>query len=112
MKPEDALRSDIHQALDPIAGSTPELLPRIVQRLRPVSRRRSYFAVGQVAAVLGILIVGAVVFNYLKTAAVGFTTYWQGLLGLILVVLVLALPSGIVGTLTQVTALVRKRLSR
>ncbi len=57
-------------------------------------------------------IVGAVVFNYLKTAAVGFTTYWQGLLGLILVVLVLALPSGIVGTLTQVTALVRKRLSR
>ncbi len=57
-------------------------------------------------------IVGAVVFNYLKTGAVGFTTYWQGLLGLILVVLVLALPSGIVGTLTQVTALVRKRLSR
>jgi branched-chain amino acid transport system permease protein len=56
--------------------------------------------------------VGAVVFNYLKTGAVGFTTYWQGLLGLILVVLVLALPSGIVGTLTQVTALVRKRLSR
>ena len=63
MNPEDALRTDIHQALDPIAGSTPELLPRIVQRLRPVSRRRSYFAVGQVAAVLGILIVGAVVFS-------------------------------------------------
>src|SRR6202162_1346732 len=61
--PEDALRSDIHQALDPIASSTPELLPRIVQRLRPVSRRRSYFAIGQVAAVLGILIVGAVVFS-------------------------------------------------
>jgi hypothetical protein len=63
VKPEDALRSDIHQALDPIAGSTPELLPRIVQRLRPVSRRRSYFVIGQVAAVLGILIVGAVVFS-------------------------------------------------
>jgi hypothetical protein len=63
VNPEDALRSDIHQALDPIAGSTPELLPRIVQRLRPASRRRSYFAIGQVAAVLGILTVGAVVFS-------------------------------------------------
>jgi hypothetical protein len=63
VNPEDALRTDIHQALDPIAGSTPELLPRIVQRLRPVSRRRSYFAIGQVAAVLGIVIVGAVVFS-------------------------------------------------
>jgi branched-chain amino acid transport system permease protein len=57
-------------------------------------------------------IVGAVAFNYLKTSAVGFTTYWQGLLGMILVVLVLVLPSGIVGTLTQLTAVIRKRLSR
>jgi hypothetical protein len=63
VNPEDALRTAIHQALDPIASSTPELLPRIVQRLRPVSRRPSYFAIGQVAAVLGILIVGAVVFS-------------------------------------------------
>jgi DNA-binding beta-propeller fold protein YncE len=63
VNPEDALRTDIHQALDPIASSTPELLPRIVQRLRPASRRRSYFAIGQVAAVLGILIVGTVVFS-------------------------------------------------
>jgi branched-chain amino acid transport system permease protein len=43
-------------------------------------------------------IIGAVVFNYLKTYAVGFTVYWQLLLGVILVVLVLALPTGIVGT--------------
>lgn len=63
MNPEDSLRSEIHQALDPITGPTPELLPRIVQRLRPVSRRRPYFVIGQVAAVLGILIVGAVVFS-------------------------------------------------
>ena len=63
MNPEDALRSDIHQALDSIASSTPELLPRIVERLRPVSHRRAYFAFGQAAAVLGILIVGAVVFS-------------------------------------------------
>jgi branched-chain amino acid transport system permease protein len=43
-------------------------------------------------------IVGAVVFNYLKTFAVGYTVYWQMLLGVVLVVLVLALPAGIVGT--------------
>ncbi len=36
-------------------------------------------------------IIGAVAFNYLKTSAVGFTTYWQALLGAILVFLVLAL---------------------
>ena len=43
-------------------------------------------------------VVGAIVFNYLKTFAVGYTVYWQMLLGVVLVVLVLALPSGIVGT--------------
>jgi DNA-binding beta-propeller fold protein YncE len=62
MNQEDALRSEIHEALDPIAGPTPELLPRIVQRFRPASRR-PYRAMGQVAAVLGILIVGAIVFS-------------------------------------------------
>jgi WD40 repeat protein len=60
---KDALRSEIHEALDPIAGPTPELLPGIVQRLRPVSRRRPLLAIGQMAAVLAIgLVVGAVVF--------------------------------------------------
>jgi branched-chain amino acid transport system permease protein len=43
-------------------------------------------------------IVGAVVFNYLKTFAVGYTVYWQLLLGAVLVVLVLSLPTGLVGT--------------
>jgi len=42
-------------------------------------------------------IVGAVAFTYLKTYAVGFTVYWQLLLGTVLVVLVLALPKGIMG---------------
>jgi branched-chain amino acid transport system permease protein len=46
-------------------------------------------------------IVGAVVFNYLKTYAVGLTVYWQLLLGAVLIVLVLALPTGIMGTLTR-----------
>jgi branched-chain amino acid transport system permease protein len=43
-------------------------------------------------------IVGAIVFNYLKTFAVGYTVYWQLFLGVVLVVLVLSLPTGIVGT--------------
>jgi branched-chain amino acid transport system permease protein len=46
-------------------------------------------------------IIGAVVFNYLKTYAVGLTVYWQLLLGAVLIVLVLALPAGIMGTLTR-----------
>jgi branched-chain amino acid transport system permease protein len=47
-------------------------------------------------------IVGAVAFNYLKTYAVSFTTYWQLLLGVVLIVLVMVLPTGIVGTLARV----------
>jgi branched-chain amino acid transport system permease protein len=43
-------------------------------------------------------IVGAVVYNYLETYAVGHTVYWQMVLGLVLVFLVLALPAGIAGT--------------
>jgi len=43
-------------------------------------------------------IIGAVIFNYLETYAVGHTVYWQMVLGIVLVVLVLALPAGIVGT--------------
>ena len=54
-------------------------------------------------------ILGAIVFNYLKTYAVGFTVYWQMLLGVILVFLVLALPTGIVGTAGQIAA--RRRRS-
>ena len=42
-------------------------------------------------------IVGAISFNYLKTYAIALTEYWQMVLGIVLVVLVLALPSGIVG---------------
>jgi branched-chain amino acid transport system permease protein len=43
-------------------------------------------------------ILGAVVFNYLETYAVGLTVYWQMVLGVVLVVLVLIMPSGLVGT--------------
>jgi branched-chain amino acid transport system permease protein len=45
-------------------------------------------------------IVGGVVFTYLKTYAVATTEYWQLLLGIVLVLLVLLLPTGIVGALS------------
>lgn len=46
-------------------------------------------------------IIGAIAFSYLKAYAVATTEYWQLLLGLVLVVLVLVLPGGIVGTITR-----------
>ncbi len=49
-------------------------------------------------------IVGAVVFNYLKTYAVASTIYWQMTLGIVLIALVLTLPGGIVGSLTKLSA--------
>jgi len=52
-------------------------------------------------------IIGAIVFNYLKTFAVGYTVYWQLLLGVVLVVLVLSLPTGIVGSASRLLARVR-----
>ncbi|MGE5047119.1 MAG: branched-chain amino acid ABC transporter permease [Deltaproteobacteria bacterium] len=57
-------------------------------------------------------IVGAIVFNYLKTYAVGFTVYWQAFLGVVLVILVLVLPTGIVGTARLLWAAGRRRLAR
>ena len=57
-------------------------------------------------------IVGAVVFNYLKSYAVGFTVYWQALLGIVLVILVLVLPTGIVGTAQLLWARARRRGSK
>jgi branched-chain amino acid transport system permease protein len=46
-------------------------------------------------------IVGAMVFNYLKTYAIASTEYWQMLLGGVLVFLVLVLPAGIIGTIAR-----------
>ena len=54
-------------------------------------------------------IVGAVVFNYLKTYAVAYTAYWQLTLGIVLVVLVLALPAGIVGAFSRGVAKLREK---
>jgi branched-chain amino acid transport system permease protein len=44
-------------------------------------------------------ILGGIAYNYLETYVIKTTEYWQGLLGLILVALVLIMPQGIVGVL-------------
>jgi len=53
-------------------------------------------------------IVGAVAFNYLKSYAIGRTEYWQLLLGTVLVILVLVMPEGILGTLGRLTRRLRR----
>ena len=53
-------------------------------------------------------IVGAIAFTYLKTYAVGFTVYWQLLLGTVLVVLVLALPTGIMGAIERLASRMKR----
>lgn len=53
-------------------------------------------------------IVGAFAFNYLEVFAVGATVYWQLVLGVILVALVLAMPTGLVGTAGQLLARLRR----
>src|SRR5260370_21760002 len=53
-------------------------------------------------------IVGAMAFNYLKTYAIASTEYWQLLLGLVLAILVMALPTAIVGTTERLAAKLRR----
>ena len=53
-------------------------------------------------------IVGAFAFNYLEVFAVGATVYWQLVVGVILVALVLAMPTGLVGTASQLLAKLRR----
>jgi branched-chain amino acid transport system permease protein len=52
-------------------------------------------------------IVGAVAFNYLKVYAVASSQYWQLVLGGVLVILVMALPTGIVGTIARLAGKLR-----
>ena len=53
-------------------------------------------------------IVGGFAYNYLEVWAVGTTVYWQLVLGVILVALVLAMPTGLVGTAGQLLARLRR----
>ncbi|HEV2546391.1 MAG TPA: branched-chain amino acid ABC transporter permease [Stellaceae bacterium] len=54
-------------------------------------------------------IVGGIVFTYLRTYAVATTEYWQLLLGVVLVTLVLLLPTGIVGALSRAAERLNER---
>jgi branched-chain amino acid transport system permease protein len=54
-------------------------------------------------------IVGGVIFTYLKTYAVATTEYWQLLLGVVLVLLVMLLPTGIVGAISALAAKLRPK---
>ena len=56
-------------------------------------------------------IVGGIVFTYLKTYAVATTGYWQLLLGVVLLILILVLPTGIVGALTLAIQKLKRRES-
>jgi branched-chain amino acid transport system permease protein len=57
-------------------------------------------------------IVGAIFYNFLKDYAVGFTVYWQTFMGVILIVLVLVLPTGVVGSAKLLAAAARRRAAR
>jgi branched-chain amino acid transport system permease protein len=52
-------------------------------------------------------IIGAVVYNYLEYFAVASTDYWQLVLGAVLVFLVMAMPTGLVGTLGRLALKLR-----
>ncbi len=54
-------------------------------------------------------VVGAFAYNYLETFAVSMTTYWQLALGIVLVVLVLVLPDGLLGTAVKLAGRLRKK---
>ncbi|HEX2712609.1 MAG TPA: branched-chain amino acid ABC transporter permease, partial [Candidatus Acidoferrales bacterium] len=56
-------------------------------------------------------IVGGIVFTYLKTYAIATTSYWQLLLGVVLIILILILPTGIVGALTSAMEKLKSRES-
>jgi len=54
-------------------------------------------------------IVGAVLYNYLEAYAIALTQYWQILLGLVLIFLVLFLPGGLVGTLSRMITKLKQK---
>jgi branched-chain amino acid transport system permease protein len=54
-------------------------------------------------------IIGGIVFTYLKTYAVATTEYWQLLLGVVLVLLVMLLPTGIVGGISALAKKLRPK---
>ena len=54
-------------------------------------------------------IVGGIVYNYLKVYAVASTEYWQFVLGGALLLMVLTMPTGIVGLVSRIAAKIRRK---
>ena len=54
-------------------------------------------------------IVGGVIYNYLEVYAIASTEYWQLVLGTIFIVLIVFLPTGIVGGLSQLASKLRPK---
>jgi branched-chain amino acid transport system permease protein len=74
----------------------------------PFSGRIVFFTVlGGFRSFMGPVL-GAVMFNYLETYAISATIYWQLVLGVVLVVLVMVMPTGIVGLLGRVAFALRR----
>ncbi|MFQ5484884.1 MAG: branched-chain amino acid ABC transporter permease [Desulfobacterales bacterium] len=46
-------------------------------------------------------IIGAVIFTFIKAYLIGFTVLWQLCLGVVLVIIVLTMPNGLIGTLAR-----------
>ncbi len=54
-------------------------------------------------------IVGGMLFTYLKNYAVASTEYWQLLLGVVLVLMVMVFPTGIVGAISALAGKLRPK---
>jgi len=52
-------------------------------------------------------IIGAVIFTFIKAYLVGFTVLWQLCLGVVLVIIVLTMPKGLIGTLARWISLLK-----
>ncbi len=53
-------------------------------------------------------VIGALLFNYLKLYAMGYTEYWMFVIGATLIALVLLLPSGVAGAAANLWAKIKK----
>jgi branched-chain amino acid transport system permease protein len=74
----------------------------------PFSGRIVFFTVlGGFRSFMGPVL-GAVMFNYLETYAISATIYWQLVLGVVLVALVMVMPTGIVGLLGRLAFALRR----
>jgi len=53
-------------------------------------------------------IVGSILFTYIKTYAIGATIYWQLVMGIVIVAIIVFLPTGVVGGVNKLAARLRR----